>query len=71
MAKEVSAAQLQAAAEDILADITDFGDAVQVEIRNHTGGRERTPTFTSKLQPLNGEILPSGSRNQRVLTIAQ
>ena len=41
MAKEVSAAQLQAAAEDILADITDFGDAVQAEIRNHTGGRRK------------------------------
>ena len=41
MAKEVSAAQFQAAAEDILADITDFGDAVQAEIRNHTGGRRK------------------------------
>ncbi|MBD13709.1 MAG: hypothetical protein CMJ72_00930 [Planctomycetaceae bacterium] len=41
MAKEVSAAQVQAAAEDILADITDFGDAVQAEIRNHTGGRRK------------------------------
>ena len=41
MAKEVSAAQFQAAAEDILADITDFGDSVQAEIRHHTGGRRK------------------------------
>ena len=41
MAKEVSAEQAQAAAEDILSDITDFGDSVQAEIRHHTGGRRK------------------------------
>lgn len=38
MAKEVSSEQSQLAAEDILADIADFGDSVQAEIRYHTGG---------------------------------
>ena len=41
MGKEVSAKQVQSAAEDIVADVADFGDAVQAEVRHHTGGRRK------------------------------
>ena len=59
MAKEVSAAQFQAAAEDILADITDFGDAVSRNPQPH-GWRRKNAYVTSKSQQPNGEISQNG-----------
>ena len=41
MAKEISAEQVKSAAEDVVTDVADFGDAVQAEVRYHTGGRRK------------------------------
>ncbi len=43
MGNEVSAKQILSAAEDIVKDIADFGDSVNAEVRNHTGGRRKNP----------------------------
>ena len=41
MAKEVSAKQALSAAKEIVKDVSDFGDAVNAEVRHHTGGRRK------------------------------
>ena len=41
MAKEVSAEQVLAAANELVKDVSDFGDAVNAEVRHHTGGRRK------------------------------
>ena len=41
MANEISAKQVLSAAEEIVADVADFGDAVNAEVRHHTGGRRK------------------------------
>ncbi|MDG1525768.1 MAG: hypothetical protein P8Q90_06860, partial [Candidatus Thalassarchaeaceae archaeon] len=43
MGNEVSTKQILSAAEEIVKDVADFGDAVQAEVRNHTGGRRKNP----------------------------
>ena len=41
MANEISAKQVLSAAKEIVADVADFGDAVNAEVRHHTGGRRK------------------------------
>ena len=41
MGKEVTAEQALSAANEIVNDVSDFGDAVKAEVRHHTGGRRK------------------------------
>ena len=41
MAKELTAEQALSAANEIVSDVSDFGDAVKAEVRHHTGGRRK------------------------------
>ena len=41
MGNEISAKQILSAAEEIVSDVADFGDAVKAEVRHHTGGRRK------------------------------
>ena len=41
MAKEVSAEQVLSSATELVNDVSDFGDAVNAEVRHHTGGRRK------------------------------
>jgi NADH:ubiquinone oxidoreductase subunit C len=41
MAKEVTAEQALSAANELVKDVSDFGDAVKAEVRHHTGGRRK------------------------------
>ncbi len=41
MGNEVNAKQILSAAEEIVSDVADFGDAVNAEVRYHTSGRRK------------------------------
>ena len=41
MAMEVSSEQALSAANELVKDVSDFGDAVNAEVRHHTGGRRK------------------------------
>ena len=41
MAKEISAEQVLSSATELVNDVSDFGDAVNAEVRHHTGGRRK------------------------------
>ena len=41
MGTEVTAEQALSAANEIVNDVSDFGDAVNAEVRHHTGGRRK------------------------------
>tara|TARA_B100001996_G_scaffold130784_1_gene99400 strand:+ start:380 stop:1087 length:708 start_codon:yes stop_codon:yes gene_type:complete len=51
LGKEVSSKQALTAAEDIVADIGDFGDSVSAEVRFHTGGRRKNAYVFIELEP--------------------
>ena len=71
MAKRSQCSTIPSGCEDILADITDFGDAVQAEIRNHTGGRRKNAYVYIEVAAAEWRNLAMASRNQRVLIVAQ
>ena len=41
MAREVSSEQALSAANELVKDVSDFGDAVNAEVRHHPGGRRK------------------------------
>ena len=41
MGTEVTAEQALSAANELVNDVSDFGDAVKAEVRHHTGGRRK------------------------------
>ena len=55
MAKEVTAEQALSAANELVKDVSDFGDAVKAEVRHHTGGR-RKHAYVARTRPMAKEI---------------